>query len=288
MSFVTGFSTYNSPRGSLGSEISSSRGSLASRNSFAVRRHISLESFASVGSCARTRRSTSGVSLHLGTLQQICLFEKRKETYSINDCVIAAKLGQMALDNISNDGPELSPLNKNRTEDTSDISVSRYTSTRTKKDQADREYEDNNNGPQILTPFQAVKDFKREAPAYWINCAYVYDPKTQTINMTVRQTGVLPEMKSKLTMNITVKSGASKKQVKQVVLKRSDKDNSFKSSSVQFRVNNELNIRESFAKFEIFSHSFLSKKKVAVWQFSLEDCSNTETRARFEKVKFIV
>ena len=258
----------------------------------------SRSSLASMGSFDSSRRSSSGVwSLHLNILEQVCELEREHQNYDLNKCINKSMTDQrtrkFSCHQGLNHGSKASLMYKTRPNSLPNFQI--YLRSRSVEGcgsevlesvYSDTDTEDNNEDLQILTPFQATEGLRREAPAYWINSEYFYDPKTQTISLTVRQTGVLPEeSKSKLTMDITFKSGA-KKQMKRVVLKQSNKDSSFKASTVKFRVTNELQIRDATAKYEIYSHSFLRKQKVSSWQTSLSDCGISGLRANYQKVEF--
>ena len=143
----------------------------------------------------------------------------------------------------------------------------------------------------VLTPFQALIGIKRETPAYWISSAYVYNPMFQQIDLTIRQTGVLPNTinpRAKLILVITCcnETKSANKIVKKVVLRRSGKDTAFRSSKTNFYVSNRTDVREYSLKFQIYSHSLLRKKRIAEWEMPLTDCSLSDIKSYLTKVEF--
>lgn len=143
---------------------------------------------------------------------------------------------------------------------------------------------------EILTPFEAVRGLKRDAPAYWISSSYAYHSKTKTMDLTVRQTGVLPDQCggddiSKLTLELTLLFANSRKQKKDVVLKRSLKDNSFRSSHVSFSNIAEKDSKIVQVRFRIFNCRWLSKRKVAEWTMPLNDC-HERPKTQWKRVTF--
>lgn len=148
---------------------------------------------------------------------------------------------------------------------------------------------DNLNGEiskEILTPFEAVAGMKLEAPSYWISCSYAYRAKTKTVDFTIRQTGVLPDLDvSKLTLEITIPVGKSKKLKKDVVLRRSSTDTSFKSSHVSFSDIKEKHAKVLQARFRIFGSNWLPKRKVSEWQMPLNDC-HEKPKIQWKRVSF--
>lgn len=143
---------------------------------------------------------------------------------------------------------------------------------------------------EILTPFEALAGFRQEAPAYWISCSYSYHPKSTTVETTIRQTGVLPDLDgirdiAKLTLQITMFYGKSKKMKTEVILKRSGKDTSFKSNHVRFTGINEKDLKASRIRFRIFCCKWITKRQVAEWVMSTSDCQE-RIRTQWNRVAF--
>ena len=143
---------------------------------------------------------------------------------------------------------------------------------------------------EILTPFEALAGLKRESPAYWISCSYAHHSKSKTVDMVIRQTGVLPNLQStnsfsKLSLEMTITYGKSRKQKKEVVLKRSCEDTSFKSSHVSFTGINEKDAKQLQVRFRIVGSRWLSKKNMSEWQMQLTDC-HEKSKTQWQRVSF--
>lgn len=233
--------------------------------------------------------SSSRWSVHFGVLQQVCSLEQRNQFYNIDACVAASRKAQRTLRHTksSDFGRKQTVIVNQRRNTIADLyTIKEVLDKVDLSKKIEIKHDENNNTSEILTPFQAVAGLKRSAPAYWVNMSYIYHPMSRSINVTIRQTGVLPDAISRLSMEIKLSFGKSRNQTKTVVLKTSTKDNSFKSSKVSFKVDNELDIRNAVADIGLCTNKMFSKQKISEWQLSLADCSHIMPKLQFQKVDF--
>lgn len=256
--------------------------------------------------------SPDGRPSHLSTLNKVCANEWSKITDNIKQCIIGSspvetRQRQWRHVNITGSSQSLPLLHHDK--DTVSVSSTitgpeRKTSDgpmlrRSLSANAERSHRLHppSNGAigammDVLTPFQALAGIKRELPAYWISFAYVYNPKLQQLNMTLRQTGVLPNTvnpASKLIMVVSCydRKNSSKRKMKKVTLRESKTDMSFRSNKLNFYVSNKADVRDYCARFRIYSSTLLQKKKLADWEMTLSDCSFSGEKSHLTKVEFI-
>ena len=139
---------------------------------------------------------------------------------------------------------------------------------------------------ELLTPFEALSKVPKTSkkPAYWISSTYCYNQETNEIELTIRQTGVIPNHLQNLTLTVTL-SHKSRKQIRHVILKSSAFDNSFKSSAIGFPVNGDVGAIHT--GFKVHTKTRFFRRKVASWKsntVNVSDSPNTQMhRVPFKK-----
>ena len=137
---------------------------------------------------------------------------------------------------------------------------------------------------EILTPFQATRGIVIEPPSYWFGCSYIHRPKEQSLNLTIRQTGVLPDFKySKITLDIHLRTKKSKTQ--KVTLLKSQKDKSFRSSTVSFKEISFHQIQGASLVLDVIAHRFFSRKKVAQLKIPLNNCNAFTEKTEWSRIR---
>lgn len=143
---------------------------------------------------------------------------------------------------------------------------------------------------EILTPFQAVQGIRIEAPSYWLGCCYTYERDTNNIYVTIRQTGVLPDVATlqnfqRLDVNIYLVS-LRKKRRHTVTLIKSRKDKSFRSRILSFKHVSIAELSCSRLVVQVVLHKRFSKVPVDVMNFSLSSCHSGLTKTELKRVNF--
>lgn len=136
---------------------------------------------------------------------------------------------------------------------------------------------------EVLEPFQLLTSFKREPPSYWLGCVFRFVPGTEKLEITLRQTGVLPGMLSKyrfskLSTCLSLPDASSKT----IVLVKSKSDLSFRPHVLYFGVKNKQAVREKGLVVRLYHHTKVFLKTcIAEWRIPLDRCteeSKTEWR----------
>lgn len=195
---------------------------------------------------------------HLTVLKEICKEESRKNDY-LRECISVAKT---CMHSKSQKKPSVS-----------DDEISSLF------DEAEK------TSRPILTPFDALAGFSRGAPSYWISSSFAYDTSAQQVDMTIRQTGVLPSYINRLTLRVSFVH-KSRTQDRQVVLRQSMSDTSFKSSTISFSVHGEEGISEASVVFKIYDKKRIFKRKAAEWKASLNTYSSYKTNILLQRISF--
>jgi len=128
--------------------------------------------------------------------------------------------------------------------------------------------------------------FKVEPPSYWVGCIYRFVPGTSRIELTVQQTGVLPERifryrYSKLTASVALIGRRSKT----VTLVHSREDRSFRSHQVHLTAKDKQSVRETGMRVRLYHHTKLFvKTRIVEWHIDLALC-NTEAKTEWRRYK---
>lgn len=125
---------------------------------------------------------------------------------------------------------------------------------------------------------------KREhIPAYWLTCAYKFVSTRKHLNIVIRQTGTLPDIKdSKLSASVVI-DGQKDKQ--RIVLAKSQNDKSFKSHEIVFNEQTLADLQKKMLSVKLYIHSKpFTKKRVAEWKFEL---ANVCAKEKIECKRFV-
>ena len=137
---------------------------------------------------------------------------------------------------------------------------------------------------EVLEPFQVVSEFKRKPPSYWLGCLYRFVPGTNKLEITLRQTGVLPDIlaKNKFSkLSVCVQLPDTNSQ--HFVLVKSKSDVSFRPHLMFFNVKDKESVQQQELVVRLYHHTKLFLKKcIAEWKISLERCTE-ETRTEWRK-----
>lgn len=140
--------------------------------------------------------------------------------------------------------------------------------------------------PEPLEPFQAVSGFIREPPSYWLGCLYRFRPGSNKLEITLRQTGVLPDIisryrLSKLSTSVHVPGANSQS----VVMVKSKSDNSFRPQFMVFDVKDRACVLENGLTIKLYLHMKLVwRKRIAEWSIPLNRCTE-ETKTEWRKYR---
>lgn len=140
--------------------------------------------------------------------------------------------------------------------------------------------------PEPLEPFQVVSGFIREPPSYWLGCLYRFRPGSSKLEITLRQTGVLPDIisryrLSKLSTSVHVPGANSQS----VVMVKSKSDNSFRPQFMVFDVKDKACVLENGLTIRLYLHMKLVwRKRIAEWSIPLNRCTE-ETKTEWRKYR---
>ena len=193
---------------------------------------------------------------HLQTLGSICKMESRKHEY-MQECVLLGR--ELAKwKSASKRRNKGSPPSSPNMDDVFQFEMEEET----------------------LTPFEAVADFKRLSPAYWIGCSYGFQENSGQLDMTIRQTGELTnrkytDMSSQLVLKVScIIKPLRKRREQTVILKPSGHDMHYKSSKLSFNIPEVNSVSECRLRFSLFLATWYSKKKIHQWEIPVDTCTN--------------
>jgi hypothetical protein len=137
---------------------------------------------------------------------------------------------------------------------------------------------------EILTPFEATRNIKIQPPSYWFGCSYIQRSNEQSLDITIRQTGILPAIKySRVTLNVYLRTNKTVKQT--VTLLKSSKDKSFRSSSITFNNITDYQIKTAHLTLRVIAHKFFSKRQVAEMVIDLSNCSSVTEKSEWSRIQ---
>lgn len=128
---------------------------------------------------------------------------------------------------------------------------------------------------EVLEPFQVLSTFKRKPPSYWVGCLFRFVPGQSKLEITLRQTGVLPDILtkckfSKLSVCVQLPDVSSRN----FVLVKSRKDVSFRSHLMFFDAKDKDAVRQKALELKLYHHSKVFLKKcIAEWKIPLDRCT---------------
>lgn len=223
--------------------------------------------------CRRQSSVKLQKSPHLCILENVCRMESRKHEY-LQECVT---LG-------IEKAKKKESLKRKKTGNSTTSSVSDIDEVFSEEAFQKKE---------ILTPFDAVANFKRRPPSYWIGCSYNCSSESNHIDMTIRQTGELtdPEcskLSSQLVLNVSlVGKSLRKKQTQTVVLKHAEQAMQYRSSHVSFSLPDDVVISELRVRFHLYLPTRYSKKKVNQWEIPLDTRPHFTPKSEWHRVLFV-
>lgn len=207
--------------------------------------------------------NTNKKTQHLHVLEKVCKLESRKHDY-LHECVAV--------------GVKQAAQRQNN--------AFKWLEKRTSQSSMNKGCNYSFSDAEVLTPFEAVADFKRKSPAYWIGCCYGVHHETNQLELTIRQTGELNNSKytnPSCQLQLKISLSLKKNMLEIVVLKPMGDEMKYKSSKVVFNLPESEKASDYRIQFCLNKKERLSKK-IYEWEMNLDKCSNKVFRTEWTKI----